>query len=274
MLVEKHDSLSIQEQCDLLDLSRRTYYYEPKTESAENLQIMRLLDEIYLDHPYYGSRKMTAILQRQGYLINRKRVQRLMRLIGIEAIYPQKRTTIANKEHQKYPYLLRNLDICQVNQVWSSDITYLPVFGGFFYLTAVIDVFSRFVVGWKISNSMDTSFCIEAVEDALLYGKPDILNTDQGSQYTSTSFTSLLKSNEIQISMNGKGRCIDNVWVERLWRSVKREDVYLREYRGGTELYTGLNKYFHFYNFQRPHQALNYRTPSEIFRQKTRQEST
>ena len=193
-----------------------------------------------------------------------------MRLIGIEAIYLQKRTTIANKAHQKYPYLLRNLVICQVNQVCNCVITYLPVFGGFFYLTAVMDVFSRFVFGWKISNSMDTSFCIEAVEDALLYGKPNIFNTDQGSQYTSTSFTSLLKSNEIQISMNGKGRCIDNVWVERLWRSIKREDVYLREYGGGIELYKGLNKYFHFYNFQRPHQALNYRTPSEIFRQKAR----
>ena len=247
-IIEKHERVSIQEQCNLLGLPRRTYYYEPKTESAENLEIMRLLDEIYLDHPYYGSRKMTAVLKRDGYEINRKRVQRLMKVINIEAIYPKKRTTIANKDHQKYPYLLRNLNISKVNQVWCTDITYIPVFGGFFYLTAVMDVFSRFVLSWQISNSMDTSFCIEALEDSFSFGKPDIFNTDQGSQYTSESFTSVLKSNEIQISMNGRGRCLDNVWElcinlsrlkkkictspsERLWRSVKREDVYLREGR-------------------------------------------
>jgi len=274
MMIGKHDGLSIKEQCKFLEVAESSYYYEPKTESAENLEIMRLLDEIYLEHPYYGSRKMTAVLRRDGYEINRKRVQRLMRLINIEAIYPKKRTTIENKTHKKYPYLLRNLEISKVNQVWCTDITYIPVFRGFFYLSAVMDVFSRFVLSWQISNTMDTSFCIESLEDSFSFGKPEIFNTDQGSQYTSLAFTSVLKSNEIQISMNGRGRCLDNVWVERLWRSVKREDVYLREYQGGNELYKGLHKYFHHYNFQRPHQALNYQTPSEIFRQKTMVEST
>jgi len=274
MMIEKYDGLSIKEQCNFLEVAESSYYYEPKKESAENLEIMRLLDEIYLEHPYYGSRKMTVVLKRDGYEVNRKRVQRLMKIINIEAIYPKKRTTIANKAHKKFPYLLRNLEISQVNQVWCTDITYIPVFGGFFYLTAVMDVFSRFVLSWQISNTMDTSFCIEALEDSFLFGKPDIFNTDQGSQYTSNAFTSVLKSNEIQISMNGRGRCLDNVWVERLWRSVKREDVYLREYRGGNELYKGLHKYFHHYNFQRPHQALHYQTPSDIFRQKPMVEST
>ena len=274
MLIGKYDGLSIKEQCKFLEVAESSYYYEPKKESAENLKIMRLLDEIYLEHPYYGSRKMRAVLQREGYEINRKRVQRLMKLIGIEAIYPKKRTTIGNKAHKKYPYLLRNLEISKVNQVWCTDITYIPVFGGFFYLTAVMDVFSRFVLGWQISNSMDTSFCIEALEDSFSFGKPDMFNTDQGSQYTSESFTSVLKFNEIQISMNGRGRCLDNIWVERLWRSVKREDVYLREYRDGNELYKGMHKYFHHYNFQRPHQALHYQTPSELFRLKTMVEST
>ena len=273
-MVEKHEVISIQRQCELLGLSRSTYYYEPRMESEENLKLMRLIDELYLEHPFYGSRKMTAVLKIQGFEVNRKRIIRLMQIMGIEAIYPKKRTTIPAKGHTVYPYLLRNLVIERVNQVWSCDITYLPIFGGFFYLVAVIDVYSRFVVGWQISNSMDTSFCIEAVEDGFLYGTPEIFNTDQGSQFTSIAFTSLLKSKEIQISMNGKGRCIDNVWVERLWRSVKREDVYLKEYRNGNELHKGLQKYFHFYNFQRPHQALDYNTPAEIFRRKTMVEST
>ena len=270
MIVEKHEIISIKRQCKLLGLPRRSYYYESKKESDENLKLMRLLDEIYLEHPYYGYRKMTAVLRRKGFGVNEKRIYRLMKLIGIE----EERKNTQSKEHTIYPYLLRNRIIQQVNEVWSSDITYLPIFGGFFYLTAVMDVFSRFVLGWQISNSMDTSFCIEALEDAFRYGKPDIFNTDQGSQYTSNAFTSVLKSNEIQISMNGRGRCIDNIWVERLWRSVKREDIYLREYRGGNELFKGLHKYFHHYNFQRPHQALNYQTPSEIFRHKTKEEST
>jgi len=274
MIIEKNERISIREQCELLGISESTYYYQPQIESVENLNLMRIMDELYLEHPYYGSRKMTAVLRRTGFSVNRKRVQRLMNKMGIVAIYPKRRKQSYSKEHTIYPYLLRNRIIQQVNEVWCSDITYIPVQRGFFYLTAVRDSFSRFVLGWQISNSMDTSFCIEALEDAFRYGKPDIFNTDQGSQYTSNAFTSVLKSNEIQISMNGRGRCIDNIWVERLWRSVKREDIYLREYRSGNELFKGLHKYFHHYNFHRPHQALNDQTPSEIFRQKMEEEST
>ena len=236
MIIEKHERISIKEQCELLGISESTYYYQPQSESEENLKLMRIIDETYLNHPSYGSRRMTAILRRKGFSVNRKRVQRLMNKMGIVAIYPEKRKQTRSKEHVVYPYLLRNRSIKNVNEVWCSDITYIPVHRGFFYLAAVMDVFSRFVLGWQVSNkrdksTMDTSFCIEALEDAFRYGKPDIFNTDQGVQFTSEAFTSELKSREIQISMNGKGRCIDNIWVEILWRSVKREDIYLKEGR-------------------------------------------
>lgn len=252
-------------QCSLLAIAPSSYYYEPCGETQENLEIMRHLDELYMDFPFYGARRMQQELKSFGFAANRKRIQRLMRLMGLQTLYPKPKISVRNIEHLVYPYLLRNVAIERNNQVWSSDITYIPMKGGFFYLTAVMDWFSRFVVGWQISNSMESTFCIEALKDSFSYGKPEIFNTDQGSQYTSKAFTSVLKSNEIQISMDGKGRCLDNVWIERLWRSIKQEDIYILEYRNGSEFYKGLSKYFHFYNFRRRHMALNYQTPSDIF---------
>jgi len=265
MLIEKHADISIRMQCALLDISPSTYYYEPGCESDENLTIMRHLDEVYLKYPFYGTRRMVQELNDMGYSINRKRIQRLMRLMGLQTIYPKPKTSRRNVDHVVHPYLLRNVNIIRKNQVWSSDITYIPIKGGYFYLTAVMDWFSRFVLGWQISNSMDSTFCLEALRTSFTYGKPEIFNTDQGSQYTSKAFTSILKDNEIQISMAGKGRCLDNVWIERLWRTVKQEEIYIREYRTGSDVYKGLSKYFHFYNFRRRHMALQYQTPSEVF---------
>ena len=267
MLIKRHDVISIQRQCELLSLPRRSYYYKAKPESSENLQIMRLLDEIYLEHPYYGYRKMTSILRKKGWNVNEKRIIRLMKLMGIEAIYPKKKKNNISKEHTIYPYLLRDKNITKVHDVWCSDITYIPISGGYFYLTAVMDVFSRYVISWEVSNTMDTSFVLQALKTAIHYGSPKIFNSDQGRQYTSNRFVEYLLSNGIQISMNGKGRCLDNIWIERMWRSVKRENIYLREYQDGKDLFKGLQQYFHHYNFQRPHQALQYQTPSEIFRQ-------
>lgn len=226
---------------------------------------MRRIDEQYLSTPFYGSRRMTAHLQRAGDLVNRKRVQRLMRIMGLEGLFPGRKTTIRAPQHKVYPYLLRDLTITRPNQVWCSDITYVPLQGGFLFLTAVMDWFSRHVLAWRISNTLDAAFCVEAVEAALEEARPEIFNTDQGAQFTSDAFTSLLTRNRVAISMDGRGRALDNVFIERLWRSVKYEDIYLKHYRNGADLYDGLTRWFDLYTHHRPHQALNYQTPFEVY---------
>lgn len=253
------------QQCDLLDLSRSSYYYEPATASAESLALMALIDKEYTDHPFKGSRRMAIWLRQEGHAVNRKRVQRLMRLMGLEAVYPKPRLSVGGAGHKVYPYLLRNVAIERVNQVWSTDITYIPMPNGFMYLTAVIDWHSRYVLSWKLSNTLDVGFCIEALEEALSQGCPEVFNTDQGVQFTSVSYTSRLEAAGAKVSMDGRGRCLDNVFVERLWRSVKYEDVYLWRYETVLKLTAGLSHYFGFYNEARHHQSLEYRTPAEVY---------
>ena len=266
LLVEPdYPELSIRRQCELLGLTRSTYYYQPATETPLNLTLMALIDREYTAHPFYGRRKMTIYLRGRGYDVNSKRVRRLMRKMGLEAIYPKPRTTVVDREHRIYPYLLRGVEITHPNQVWSTDITYIPMQNGFMYLTAVIDWYSRYVLSWQLSNTLDTHFCIDALQQALQAGRPDVFNTDQGSQFTSLAFTSLLEAAGIRISMDGKGRALDNIFVERLWRSVKYEDIYLNHYATVPALYTGLSTYFRFYNLERPHQSLENRTPTAVY---------
>jgi putative transposase len=253
--------LSIARQCELLCLSRSTCYYQPVGESAANLALMRRIDALYLKWPFYGSRKLADELQ-----VNRKRVQRLMRRMGIEAVYPRRRTSLPAAGHKIYPYLLRNVAITRPDQVWSSDITYIPLRGGFLYLVAVMDWFSRLVLAWRLSNTMDGLFCLEALDEALGRGRPEIFNSDQGAQFTATAFTGRLEQRGIAISMDGRGRALDNVFIERLWRSVKYEEVYLKDYHDGWEAEASLGEYFRFYCHQRVHQALGYRTPAEVYR--------
>lgn len=257
--------LSVSQQCELLDLSRSSYYYEPAIESAENLSLMALIDKEYTAHPFLGSRRLATWLRGEGHAINRKRVQRLMRLMGLEAVYPKPRLSAGGAGHKVYPYLLRNVVIERVNQVWSTDITYIPMPRGFMYLTAVIDWHSRYVLSWKLSNTLDVGFCIEALDEALRQGCPEVFNTDQGVQFTSVSYTSRLEAAGAKVSMDGKGRCLDNVFVERLWRTVKYEDVYLWRYETVLELAAGLSRYFGYYNEARHHQSLDYRTPAEVY---------
>ena len=256
-------SISIARQCELLGLGRSSLYYEAVKVDESELHLMRLIDEKFLQHPFLGSRRMANILHRDlGTAVNRKRIQRLMRIMGIEAIYP--RPNLSKADGSKvYPYLLRNLSIDRPNFVWSCDITYIPLERGFAYLIAVIDWFSRFVLSWRLSNTMTVDFCVDAVERALSLGKPEIFNTDQGSQFTAHEFTTLLHSNGIVISMDGKGRALDNIFIERLWRSVKYENVYIRGYRVFQEAEEGLEEYFKFYNTERPHQSLAKATPCE-----------
>ena len=265
MLDPEHPSLSIRRQCDLLDLSRSTWYYEPAPESAENLALMRRIDEQYTACPFYGSRRIVAWLQRQGQEVNRKRVQRLLRLMGLEALYPKPKLSVGGG-HTIYPYLLRNVAIERVDQVWSTDITYIPLPTGFLYLAATIDWYSRWVVAWKLSNTLDGSFCQEMLEEALGHGKPEVFNTDQGVQFTARAWVERLTAAGVAVSMDGRGRCLDNIFVERLWRTVKYENVYLRGYESVSELEQGLRTYFSFYNEERPHQSLDYRTPAEVYR--------
>ena len=226
---------------------------------------MRLIDEQYTAHPFFGSRRMTAWLRRQGEAVNRKGVQRLMGLMGLAAIYPKPRTSVAGRGHRVYPYLLRGVSIQRPNQVWSADITYVPLTTGFMYLAATIDWHSRYVVAWQLSNTLDGSFCVNMLEEALGRGRPEVFNTDQGVQFTAAAFTGRLESAGVAVSMDGRGRCLDNVFVERLWRSVKQEDVYLWGYESVPELEQGLRRYFGFYNGERPHQSLDYRTPAEVY---------
>lgn len=265
-----HPDLSIRRQCELLDLNRASYYYEPATESALNLALMRLIDEQYMRTPFYGWPRMTVYLQEQGYAINHKRVQRLMQKMGIQALYPKPNLSQANREHKVYPYLLRGVAITRPNQVWSTDITYIPMRNGFMYLVAVIDWYSRYVLAWQLSNTLESTFCIEALQQALTHGRPEIFNTDQGVQFTAIAFTQVLEAAEVQISMDGKGRALDNVFIERAqWapgRSVKYEDIYLKHYDTVPALVRGLDNYFKFYNQERPHQSLGYQTPALVYR--------
>ena len=255
-----HSELSVQRQCELLGLPRSTYYYQPRPESAENLRLMRRLDELYLNCPFFGSRRMAVTLG-----VNRKRMQRLMVILGIEAHYPKPNLSRPAPGHEVYPYLLRGVSIERPNQVWSTDITYIPMRAGFLYLVAVMDWFSRFVLSWELSNTMETGFCLAALESAFRFGQPEIWNSDQGSQFTAAEFLAPLKKRNISISMDGRGRALDNVFIERLWRSLKYELIYPGDFASGAELRPALDRYFHFYNQRRPHQALGYRTPAELF---------
>jgi putative transposase len=258
--------LSIRRQCELLGLNRSSYYLPPATESEENLRLMRRIDEQFLRTPFYGSRRMTACLARAGEPVNRKRVQRLMSLMGLEPVFPRPRTTTAAPDARVYPYLLRDRELTRVDEVWSSDITYVPMRHGFMYLTAVIDWFSRYVLSWRLSNTLEGRFCLEALDEALARGRPEIFNTDQGSQFTSREYTDRLEGAGVAVSRDGRGRALDNVFVERLWRSVKYEDIYIKDYELVPELESGLGSYFWFYDEERPHQSLGYRTPGEVYR--------
>ncbi len=258
--------MSVRRQCELLGLSRSSLYYEPGGEAAEDLRLMRRIDEQYTARPFYGSRRMTIWLNEQGEEVNRKRVQRLMRVMGLEAIYPKPRLSLAGKGHRIYPYLLRGVKVERRDQVWSTDITYVPMASGFMYLAAVIDWYSRYVIAWRLSNTLDGSFCLEMLEDALRSGKPEVFNTDQGVQFTAAAFTGRLESAGVAVSMDGRGRALDNVFVERLWRSVKYEDIYIQGYDTVPGLHRGLARYFAFYNDERPHQSLGYRTPAAVYR--------
>jgi putative transposase len=265
-MIDLKSEISISKQCKVLDLKRNFLFHSPKGESDENLQIMLLLDKLYFVTPFYGYRKITVWLQNQGFNINEKRVRRLMKLVNWKTIYREPKTTICNPEHKKYPYLLKDLKITHKNQVWATDITYIPMKHGFMYLTAIIDLHTRYVLNWDVSNTMSADWCAKILSETIeKHGCPEIFNTDQGSQYTSEVYINVLKDNEIKISMDGKGRAIDNIFIERLWRSVKYEDVYLQSYSDGIALYQGLEKYFTFYNEQRFHQSLDYKTPSSIY---------
>lgn len=266
MIVVNKKGLSLSAQCRLLSISRSSWYYKPTGESALNLKFMRLIDAQFLETPYYGSRQMARHLMRQGYCVGRHRVRRLMRLMGIEAIYQKPRTSTPHPQHKIYPYLLKNLCITRPNQVWCTDITYIPIKRGFLYLVAIMDWYSRKVLSWRLSNTMDTRFCEEALEEALsVYGCPEIFNTDQGAQFTSYDFTDLLKKNNIQISMDGKGRWMDNVFIERLWRSLKYECVYLNAFDNGLQARQKIGQWIKHYNQNRPHSVFNGHTPFEVY---------
>ena len=264
--MDKEETLSVRKQCDLLSLHRSTAYYEHSMPSEDDLAMMRLLDEEYMRHPFKGSRMLREWLWLRGYEVNRKRVQRLMRVMGIAGLNPKRSTSKPHPAHKRYPYLLRNLEVNRANQVWATDITYIPMARGFVYVVAIIDWYSRMVLAWRLSNTLDTGFCIEALTEALhKYGTPEIFNTDQGAQFTAEDFTAVLKAHGIQISMDGKGCWRDNVFVERLWRSLKYEEVYLHAYDDVPEARCGIGAYFGFFNDERPHQGLGYCVPSQLY---------
>jgi putative transposase len=268
-LVEpENKKISVLRQCELLGLNRSTIYYQRRFESVEGVELMRLLDAQYTETPFYGYRRMTIHLQNLGYKINHKRVLKLMKKLGLEAIYPKPNLSKPDKEHLKFPYLLKRLKIEHSNQVWATDITYIRLKNGFIYLLAIMDWNSRFVIDFEVSNSLDSTVYVETLKRALTKGKPEIFNSDQGSQFTAIEWLKVLLENGIQISMDGKGRCFDNIFVERLWRTVKQEEVYLKEYEDVWEAETSLRKYFEFYNFKRRHQSLNYQTPFEVYQSK------
>lgn len=265
MLIERnHDILSLTRQAELLGISRSSLYYEPAIDVYDEL-LMGLIDEIYTRMPFYGSRKIAQALQRMGHDVGRRRVRRLMHVMGIEAIYPKPNLSKPHPEHVVYPYLLRDVAIERIDQTWGSDITYIRLSKGFAYLVAIMDWYSRYVVSWELSTSLETDFCIRTLERAFTLGKPEIFNTDQGSQFTSTDFTKMLLDAAVRISMDGRGRCMDNIFTERLWRSLKYENVYPNGYESVPEARTGIGAYFHTYNHVRLHQSLGYRTPAEVY---------
>lgn len=260
------ECIPIFKQCELLGIARSSFYYAPIPVSTENLELMKKIDLIYLEKPFYGSRRVTEELARKGEYINRKRTQRLMRIMGLETIYPKRRINCNTKDSYKYPHLLKGLKIIRPNQVWGTDITYIPVGTGYLYLVAIVDLYSRFIVSWELSNNLESDFCIRALEEGLKGGvRPEILNSDQGSQYTSKAYTGILKDSNIAISMSGKGRCWDNIFVERLWRTLKYEEVYLKDYSTGKEAQDGINMYLNFYNKERIHTSLSNNTPWEVY---------
>jgi len=265
MVDRRHPSLSVVRQCKLLDISRSGLYYRPVGVCEEDLTLMKLIDRQYLATPFYGARRMAAWLKKQGYRVNRKRVRRLMQIMGLKAIYRRPRTSTPAPDRKVYPYLLSGMEVTRPNQVWAADITYIPMARGFLYLVAIMDWYSRYVLSWRLSNTLDAGFCVEALEEALRKGRPGIFNTDQGAQFTSEVFTGLLEHHGVKISMDGKGCYSDNLFIERLWRTVKYEEVYLKAYQNGRDARVGIGDYFRFYNTERPHQALGYRTPTEVF---------
>ncbi len=266
MIDPDHKKLSLSRQCQLVNVSRSSIYYKPRPISAENLKYMRLIDEHYLNRPFCGSRGMRDHLRRLGYKVNRKRMQRLMRLMGLEPIYPKPRTSRPHPAHKVYPYLLKDMAIDQPNQVWSADITYIPMNQGHMYLVAVMDWHSRKVLSFRVSNTLDTAFCVEALNEALdRFDRPQIFNTDQGAQFTSNEFTSTLKASGIAISMDGRGRCQDNIFIERFWWTLKYQYLYLHSFDTGAELRTGLKQWVEYYNSERSHQSLDSKTPDEVY---------
>ena len=262
---EENVAVSVRRQCELLELNRSSLYYEPVEIDPEDVKLMNEIDKEFTKHPFFGVRSMTWSLRDLHYNVGRKRVRRLMRVMGLQAIFPAKKTSTRNPDHKVYPYLLRGVEITRPNQVWSMDITYIRLGKGFVYLTAIVDWYSRYVIAWRLSNSLADSFCVECLKDALQYGKPEIFNTDQGSQFTSESFTGVLNTNGIAISMDGRGRCLDNIFVERLWRTVKYQNVYIKGYQNIPEAQAGLREFFDFYNMERRHQSLRYKTPWGVF---------
>jgi putative transposase len=265
-MIDRGGKLAVKRQGQLLDLSRSSVYYTPRPVSDRDLGLMRRLDELHLEAPFYGARKLAAALRREGHEVGRRHVTTLMRRMGIEALYRRPRTSIPARGATIYPYLLENVVIERPNQVWASDLTYLPMAHGFLYLMAILDIASRKVLAWRVSNTMRADFCVEALEEALrMFGPPEIFNTDQGSQFTSEDWTTPLKAADVAISMDGKGRWIDNIFIERLWRSVKYEDVYLHAYASGSDARQSLRKYFAFYNARRVHESLGYATPDEVY---------
>jgi putative transposase len=266
MIEPSSDDASLRHQCSLLGVCRSGLYYTPSVETEENLNILLFLDAQYLKTPFYGERRLLSILRREGYPINIKRLRRLMEAVRWQTLYPERRTTVSDRRALKYPYLLKDLNVERSNQVWEIDITYVPMRRGFMYLFAIIDLYSRYVAGWSLSNTMSAEWCVSALEQAIsCHGKPEIINSDQGSQFTAGCYLELLKTKGIQISMDGRGRALDNVFIERLWRSVKQEYVYLNPCETGQELWRGLNDYFRFYNRERPHQSINNVPPGERY---------
>ena len=266
MIHPSHSDLGIAGQCRLLNISRSSFYYKKKPVKPEDLKLMRLIDEQYLKTPCWGSRSMRNHLRRLGYKVNRKRVQRLMRIMGIEAIYPKPRTSRPHPQHRVYPYLLRDLTVDRPNQVWAADITYVPMNRGYMYLVAVMDWYSRKILSWRVSNTLDSDFCVDALTEALSrYGRPEIFNTDQGAQFTSRAFTNLLKEHKVAISMDGRGRVQDNIFIERFWWTLKYQYLYLWSFNNGTELRQGLSYWIDLYNRERSHQALDDLTPDEVY---------
>lgn len=261
--------MSIKLQCSLVSVNRSSFYYQPVGISGLELTLMKLIDRQYLETPFYGSRKMTEELKRAGYQVNRKRIRRLMQIMGLRAIYRRPRTSHPGKGNKIYPYLLKGLKIERPNQAWAADITYIPMEKGFLYLVAIIDLYSRYVLAWRLSNSLETGFCVEALKEALQKGTPEIFNTDQGSQFTSDEFVSILVSNGIKVSMDSQGRYLDNIFVERFWRTLKYEEVYLKAYQDAREARLEIGKYIRFFNARRPHQSLGYKTPAEEYTAKT-----